>query len=152
MPLPLVPAIGALAPLASSLIERVFPDPESRDKAKLALAEMEQTGEIKLIEAKLSAIIAEANSEDKWTSRARPTFLYVVYTIILAAIPMGVLHAVDPVTAANVAEGFKQWLAAIPQEMWWLFGTGFLGYTGAREYGKGKKTELAKWIIEKPVK
>jgi len=34
----------------------------------------------------LSAIMAEANSHDPWTSRARPTFLYVIYGVILLSV------------------------------------------------------------------
>ena len=35
--------------------------------------------------------------------------------------------------------GMQQWLAAIPTEMWALFGTGYLGYTVNREKGKQAK-------------
>jgi len=38
------------------------------------------------MQVSLSAILAEANSADPWTSRARPTFLYVIYGIILLCV------------------------------------------------------------------
>ncbi len=84
----------------------------------------------------------EAKSADPWTSRARPSFLYVVYTFILAAIPMGFLFAFEPETAEAVTEGVRLWLAAIPGEMWALFGAGYLGYSGMRSYDKRKLIEL----------
>jgi hypothetical protein len=59
-----------------------------------------------------------------------------MYFLILAAIPMGVLHAVQPDLAVSIAEGMKAWLAALPEELWWLFGAGYLGYTGARSVDK----------------
>ena len=89
----------------------------------------------------LSAIVAEAGSADAWTSRARPSFLYVMYAIILWAIPMGVIAAVQPQTAKDVAAGMSAYLNAIPESMWTLFGTGYLGYTAARSWGKAKGFE-----------
>ena len=59
----------------------------------------------------LSAIISDSKSSDPWTSRARPSFLYVVYTLILSAIPMGVVSAVSPLTAHEIILGFKDWLS-----------------------------------------
>lgn len=121
------------------IIEKLIPDPAQKAEAKARLVELQQNGELREVETQLSAIIAEANSADPWTSRARPSFLYVVYITILAGIPMGVLFAFSPEVAANVTTGFKGWLDAIPQEMWTLFGVGYLGYTGARTLDKRKK-------------
>ncbi len=128
--------ITGLLNVGGKLIDKLFPDPEAKARAQAELLRMQQDGELREIEVGLSAIIAEAKSKDKWTSRARPSFLYVVYVMILAAIPMGVLHAYSPETASSIAAGMKAWLAAIPEAMWWLFGTGYLGYTGARTLDK----------------
>ena len=62
----------------------------ARDKAKLELLQLQGTQELAEINARLSAIVAEANSQDPWTSRARPSFLYVVYLMLLARnLPLG---------------------------------------------------------------
>lgn len=135
----MLPIISALLPIAGKLIDRVLPDEEAKAKAKLELLKMEQEGAFKDEENRYNAIIAEAKSSDPWTSRARPSFLYVVYIFILAAIPMGVLFAFAPDVANNVTTGVKGWLEAIPSDMWYLFGAGFLGYTTARSYDKKKK-------------
>lgn len=124
--------------MLDKVLDKVIPDPAAREAAKLELLKAQADNSLKEIEVQLSAIIAEAQSSDPWTSRARPSFLYVVYTIILAALPMGLLAAFDPQVANNVALGFKEWLSGIPEEMWWLFGTGYLGYTGARTVEKKK--------------
>jgi hypothetical protein len=84
----------------------------------------------------MQAIVMEAQSKDPWTSRARPGFLYVMYILMLAAIPMGVLHAFNPALAGGVVNGFHAWLGAIPEEMWTLFGIGYLGYVGGRSWDK----------------
>lgn len=86
----------------------------------------------------MSAILAEAASADKWTSRARPSFMYVIYIVILFGLPMGIVSAFSAETATAIAMGFKAWLAAIPDSMWGLFGAGFLGYTASRTYEKAK--------------
>ena len=128
----LLPVLG----LAGDLLKRLIPDPGQRAKAEQELAVLQQNGELQAMATSMSAILAEAQSNDKWTSRARPSFLYVVYIIILSALPMGVLHAFNPEMAAGIAEGFKLWLAAIPEPMWTLFGVGYLGYAGARSWDK----------------
>ena len=122
--------------LGSKLIERVFPDPKERAAAQLELLKLQQEGELKAMETSMSAIIAEAQSADKWTSRARPAFLYVIYIMILSSIPMGFLFAANPETAAAITEGVKSWLKMIPEDMWTLFGVGYLGYAGARSFDK----------------
>jgi hypothetical protein len=139
MAFPAAALLGGVFTIGEKLIDKFFPDPSEAAQKKLEFAQLVQSGELKELETRMSAILAEANSQDPWTSRARPSFMYVFYILILAAIPMGVLHAVDPVTAKNIATGFKEWLTAIPSEMWTLFGVGYVGYAGARSYEKVKK-------------
>lgn len=127
--------------MGSKIIERVFPDPEQRAKAQLELLKLQQEGELKAMETSMSAIIAEAQSQDRWTSRARPAFLYVIYIMILASIPMGLLFVVDAEKAKQMIEGVRLWLEAIPDDMWTLFGLGYLGYAGARSWDKRIKAK-----------
>lgn len=130
--------IGGIFSIGSKLIDKLFPDPSEREKAKLEMLRMEQAGELEAVKVQLSAILAEAQSADPWTSRARPSFLYVVYVLILWAIPMGVLTVFNPGAAANFTEGFKGWLAAIPEPILTLFGTVMLGYVVGRSWEKSK--------------
>lgn len=143
MAFPIAPLVGPLLELGSTLINRIWPDESKsaaeRAQAQLALAQLAQEGKIKEMATSMSAIIAEAQSEDPWTSRARPSFLYVMYIMILCSLPMGVLSAFKPELAVAISAGAKAWLGAIPSEMWWLFGTGYLGYAVTREFGKGRK-------------
>ena len=129
-----------IGPIAS-IIDKIIPDKEARAKAKLELLALEGTHELKAIEARLAAIVAEAQSQDPWTSRARPSFLYVMYTIILFALPMGVLAAFSPGTATDIGNGITAYLRGLPDELYALFGTGYLGYTAARQWGKVKGVE-----------
>ena len=133
-----MPLIESLIGPIASIIDRIIPDKEARAKAKLELLKLEGSHELKAIEARLSAIVAEAQSRDPWTSRARPSFLYVMYAIILAALPMGVLAAFSPDTAHAIADGMNAYLGGLPEPLFALFGTGYLGYTAARQWGKVK--------------
>lgn len=126
-----------IGPLAS-IIDKIIPDKEARAKAKLELLKLEGTQEMQMVEARLQAIIAEANSQDPWTSRARPSFLYVMYAMILWALPMGVLAAFNPSAARDIASGMNAYLGGLPEPLYALFGTGYLGYTAARQWAKVK--------------
>ena len=135
---------SAISTTIGKIIDKVFPDPQAAAQAKALLMSAEAQAEIQRTQTELSAIIAEANSTDPWTSRARPTFLYIVYVFILTALPMGVLFAVKPEVAGGIAAGVNAWLNAFPDQLYWLFGAGYLGYTGARSFDKWRGTTPAK--------
>lgn len=126
-----------IGPIAS-LIDKLIPDKEAQARAKLELITLQGSQEMQMIEAQLQAIVAEANSKDPWTSRARPSFLYVMYILLLAALPMGVLSAFNPAAAQQIAAGMNAYLTGLPEPLYALFGTGYLGYTAARQWGKVK--------------
>ena len=131
--------LTSILPLVSDVLDKVVPDPKAREAAKLKLIQEAQAGKLKEVENQLSVIVAEAQSKDPWTSRARPTFLYVVYLLILVSIPMALVHAFNPELSLRLIEGFHGWLSAIPESIVTLFGVGYLGYTGARSYDKYKR-------------
>ena len=130
--------IESLIGPVASIIDKIIPDKEGRAKAKLELIRLEGTQELKQIETRLAAIVAEANSADPWTSRARPSFLYVMYTMLLFALPMGLLAAFNPEAAKDIGVGMNAYLNGLPEPLYALFGTGYLGYTAARQWGKVK--------------
>lgn len=136
--MPLVESL--IGPLAS-IIDKVIPDKAARERAKVELIRLEGTQELEGIQARLSAIVAEAQSPDPWTSRARPSFLYVIYVVILWAIPMGLVAAFRPEAARDIAAGMNAYLNGLPEPLYALFGTGYLGYTAARQWGKVKGVE-----------
>jgi hypothetical protein len=67
-------------------------------------------------------IRAEASSGDKFTSRARPSFLYVMLAILAANYVLFPLIGKAALT--------------FPDALFWLFGSCMLGYTGARTWEK----------------
>ena len=129
-----------IGPLAS-IIDKVVPDKAARERAKIELIKLEGSQELEGLQARLSAILAEAQSPDPWTSRARPSFLYVMYAIILWALPMGLIAAFRPEAARDIAAGMNAYLTGLPEPLYALFGTGYLGYTAARQWGKIRGVE-----------
>ncbi len=133
-------ALGALLiPAITSLLDKIIPDPEARDRAKIELMKSERASDLEEMNLSMSAILAEANSADPWTSRARPSFMYIFYFVILALVIIAPLVGVFfpehmDKFFVNTAKGF----AAIPEPMWWTFSAGYLGYTGMRGYEKSK--------------
>jgi hypothetical protein len=116
---------------------------EPLDANKVAELALEaQRMENTLENTRISVMVAEASSPDKWTSRARPSFLYVFYVVIvllvLVAPFVGVFFPSEMTQFyVNVGAGFK----AIPDAMWATFTMGYLGYTAARQYGKYKVSD-----------
>ena len=131
-----MPILDALVGPIVSIIDKVIPDKAARDKAKLELLQLQGSQDLAEIQARLSAIVAEANSHDPWTSRARPSFLYVMYLLLLWALPMGLVAAFRPDKALSIAQGMNAYLTGLPEPLYALFGTGYLGYTAARQWGK----------------
>lgn len=130
--------IDALIGPVAGIIDKVIPDPAAREAAQRELLRLERTHELDAAKAQLAAIVAEAQSADRWTSRARPSFLYVMYALLLWAIPMGIIAAIRPAAAEAIARGMRAYLEGLPEPLYALFGTGYLGYTVAREWGKAR--------------
>jgi len=128
--------ISGIFSIGTKLIDKLFPDPEQKARAQLELLRMQQAGDLDEMKTQLSAIIAEAQSSDPWTSRARPSFLYVVYVLLLWSIPMGVLTIFRPEAAAAFTAGFKAWMLAIPESVLTLFGVVMTGYVAGRSWEK----------------
>ena len=131
-----MPVLDALIGPLTSILDRIIPDKAQRDAAKLQLLALQGSQELQLLNTQLSAIVAEAHSTDPWTSRARPSFLYVIYVLILWALPMGLIAAFRPDVAMAIGAGMNSYLRGIPEPLYTLFGTGYLGYTAARQWGK----------------
>jgi hypothetical protein len=83
----------------------------------------------------------DATNTDPWATRARPAFLYVIYALLLWSLPMGLVARWRPDVAAAITTGMRDYLNALPEPLYALFGTGYLGYTAARAWGKAKGAE-----------
>lgn len=114
------------------------PDMTPQQKAELErdLQKMIYEKEARIQKLAMSIITSEAQSKDPWTSRARPTFLYVVYILLLWSIPMGILTIFNPEAAVSFTQGFQAWMNAIPEPVLTLFGVVMTGYVAGRSWEK----------------
>lgn len=135
--------LSSIFDFGSKIIDKIIPDPSQKAQAQLELLKLQQLGEFKKADAELemmktsmSAINTEGASEDPWTSRARPSFLYVIYVVILFGLPLSIMSIWWPVQASHVQVSFSAWVTGIPDSLWGLFGVGYLGYAGSRSYDK----------------
>lgn len=110
-------------------------DPEKAAVIEAKLMDLESAS----INAQMEMIKAEASSQDKWTSRARPMFMYVFYIILmLLGVITPFIAVLWPQYAAQYYTNVKAGFAAIPADLYALFGAGYLGYTGFRSFEKVK--------------
>ncbi len=127
--------IGTLAKDIREAIVGAEMKPEQKVALELKVMELEQAA----TNAQMEMIKAEASSADPWTSRARPSFMYIFYIILLTcglvAPAIGIYRTQEmSIFFTNMALGFK----AIPDNLYGLFGVGYLGYTGFRTFEKVK--------------
>lgn len=80
MALPVTDPVAGIA----AVLDRIIPDPAARDAAKLELLRLDRARELGALCAEPTGIPAEASDPDRWTARARPSFLYVMYALLLA--------------------------------------------------------------------
>lgn len=124
---------GGLFDVARDLIDKLIPDPTANAEMQLKLMTLDKQGDLQELQTRMSAILAEANSQDPWTSRARPSFMYLFYAIVtfmVMIMPMVGIFFPDKMDLffINVSKGFT----AIPEALWWTFTAGFLGYSGSK--------------------
>jgi Holin of 3TMs, for gene-transfer release len=127
---------GGVGQFVNGLIDKFHMSPDDKAKFQAAVDANQKEIQLAQIEAESKAqdtlareteaasgnIRAEAASGDKYTSRARPSFIYVVLAIILGNYLVFPLAGKAPVT--------------FPDAFFWLFGSCMLGYTGARTWEK----------------
>jgi len=70
--------------LGGQLIDRLWPDPDKRDQAKLALMEMAQKGELAELTGRAEIVKAEAASEHWLAANWRPLLMLTFGGLIVA--------------------------------------------------------------------
>lgn len=76
--------LGPLLDFGSKVFDKVFPDPEKANEAKLKLMEMAQKGELEELAARSSIIKAEASSEHWIVAAWRPILMLTFGGLIVA--------------------------------------------------------------------
>lgn len=116
--------IAAALPILGSIIDKIIPDKQAADKAKLELLKQQQSGELAELTAMQNIIVAEAKSEHVITATWRPI-------VMLTFTGLVVLHFLG-VTAENISPEQVDGLLKIVQY-------GLTAYIGGRSMEKGLK-------------
>ena len=136
-----ITGIGSLANLAGNIIDKLWPDKNEADKAKLRLFELQQAGEFKELEAALETArqqttvnVAEAQSADNFRGGWRPFVGWVCgfglgYAAIFRPLIIGAVRISYP--EFDLPEAGGETLTTIL--------LGMLGLGGMRTFEKVKK-------------
>ncbi len=127
--------LGPALTLGTSLIERLFPDPEAQAAAKLKLMELQQSGELQQMTAAAGIVQAEAESEHWLTANWRPLTM-LTFVVIIAN-----NYILYPYLSLFWSEAPR---LDLPPDMWDLLKIGLGGYVLGRSTEKSIKMWRAK--------
>jgi hypothetical protein len=109
--------VGSILNFGSTLLDKLYQDKDEREKAKLALLQLEQQGGLQELEVKLQPLISELSGN--WLQRSWRPILMLSFTYIIVhnyiIVPIFSIPAVD-----------------IPPDMWQLLKLGVGGYVLGR--------------------
>ena len=115
--------IGQLISAGLSIIDKVIPDPVAKAEAQRKLIELQQSGELKQLEAQMSVVTAEAKSEHWLTSTWRPitmlTFVAIIANNYIIYPYLSLFWSAAPVLE-------------VPDQLWSLLNIGIGGYILSR--------------------
>jgi hypothetical protein len=86
--------------------------------------------------AQIAAIQAQDGNNDAFVRRSRPTFLYIMYGVVIAGALLAIFSAFNPGAASTITKTFDDFFRGLPDSLYWLFGSAYLGYSGARSFDK----------------
>jgi len=119
--------LNVIAPLANTLIKRLFPDKEKQQEAQLEFQSMIVDGSFKEFEKQADIIIAEAQSKSWLTSNWRPITMLVFTGIVFNNY---ILFPYLSLFMENAP------MLEIPPDMWDLLKIGLGGYVVGRSAEK----------------
>lgn len=135
-------SILALIPVLSQVLDKVFPDKEAADAAKLKLLEMQQTGElaglsaaVELAKAQTEVNKTEAGSDGTYKGGWRPAIGYV------CAIALAYNYVLYPLLAFILAYTMPEVEvpASVVDDNLWELIMGMLGLGAMRSWEKSRK-------------
>ncbi len=122
--------IEAIFPIISKALDLIFPDKEKAARAKAMLMTAEAQAELQKMAERVKVITAEAQSEDPWVRRWRPSLMYIFMLILLNN------YIIYPYLSLFWEQAP---MLDIPDQMWNLLMIGVGGYTVGRSVEKAVK-------------
>lgn len=127
--------VGGLSSLAQTIIEKFVPDPQAKAAAlqqlqqnQIEIQKMSDDLEVKLNDIAGQNIRADSSSGDKFTERARPTFMYIVEFIL------GFNYVIVPIVQMSTGKSLSPF--NLPPDLLTLFGVCVTGYVMSRSVDK----------------
>ena len=99
----------------------------------------QEAAQAEIMSATAQMMVEDSKSQDMFIRRARPSFLYVMYFVILLAVPCGTLYMFSPDLGDAFIQGAKYWFNAIPDIMYNVLEVCFGVYVGGRTVEKSIK-------------
>lgn len=136
-----ITGIGSVVELATSVINKIFPDPAQRDAAKLALFQAQQAGELKeaeqafeLAKAQIGVNAVEAASPSLFVSGGRPFIMWI------CGAALAYTALVEPIMrfVATVVFKYAGTYPIIDTSLTMQVLLGMLGLAGMRSFDKVK--------------
>lgn len=127
----MIPIVDAALSIGGKLIDRLWPDPGDRAKAKLALLQLQQEGGLRELEAQMQVVVAEAKSEHWLTATWRPLTMLSLVAIVVNNYILAPYIALFTSVDASLP---------IPADLWDLIKIGLGGYIVSRGGEKIVKT------------
>ncbi|MFW5500090.1 MULTISPECIES: holin family protein [unclassified Maridesulfovibrio] len=122
--------IGSILDLGSTIIDKIWPDAGEREKAKLKLMELQQSGQLAELEGRLKIMLAEMSGN--WLQRSwRPILMLVIVAIVANN------YLLYPYLALFWDNAPK---LELPTQLWSLMELGLGGYVVGRSAEKVAKT------------
>jgi len=115
--------IDSIFGFADNLLDKFFPDKDEANKAKLALLQMKQNGELAKLQTSAGIVTAEANSDHWLAANWRPitmlTFVFIIANNYILYPYLSLFFESAP-------------MLEIPPDMWALLKIGLGGYVVGR--------------------
>ena len=127
--------IGSLADLASTVVNKFFPNKISeaeRNKAELEMQKLFQDYETQILDAKKNILVAELNQSDNYTKRARPSVVY------MGLIFIAIVYIIFPIATFITKNEMPK--LELPQEFWFAWGSVVSVWSIGRSYEKSGGT------------
>jgi len=131
-----IPIIGSVLAIGEKLIDKLIPDPKLKAEALQKLAELEQSGDLKVIEGQIEINKIEAASSKLFIAGWRPFCGWVLGAGLAVMLVVGPLMAWGSALAGRPIEQPK-----MPVEIIMALSTGLLGLSGMRSWEKFKGVE-----------
>lgn len=130
---------GGVSGLLGKILDDIHTPPEVKAQIEqqaaqnqLALAQLEADTQVKLNQLAVGEVQAESSSTDAFVRRARPAFLWLMTIALFFNLSLPLV--------SQLFGGHLQPLA-IPEGLYTLFSTAFLGYTACRTFEKVKGSD-----------